>query len=364
MRYLYFCNSAYQLINILNLHWHHDHGFEDMENYSADLMIQNSFDEAENIADTIRREKIFDNVFLINKVISKGRFHFINSVYNIISPSYNLKANYAIDRKEVENRYDVICVPKFSPVIASIWQLNKKADLNLHEDGAGSYFAYFDMEMRSKSYKLFYRLFNQDRDFYNYKKIYINCPEFYIREEKEKTVEIPDFNEENLTQIRNCLLGETKDEESEKDIFWFSQTLKSNSQKESFESDESLIYLEKYRDRVLYFPHPRNPVGVSSFDQPKQKQIWEIRALNIDDIEDKLLISVHSTACLTPKILFDKEPYVILLYKMVINHNWPYYQTMDQVIELFRQSYSEPEKVIIPENFDEYKKAIELFAKH
>ena len=31
MRYLYYCNSAYQLLNVLNLHWHRSHGFEDIE---------------------------------------------------------------------------------------------------------------------------------------------------------------------------------------------------------------------------------------------------------------------------------------------------------------------------------------------
>ena len=53
MRYLYYCNSAYQILTVINLHWHRKHaGFENIDHYEGDLIILNSFEEAEDIAKT------------------------------------------------------------------------------------------------------------------------------------------------------------------------------------------------------------------------------------------------------------------------------------------------------------------------
>lgn len=363
MRFLYFCNSAYQLINTLNLHKHHQSGFEEYSEYSADLIVQNSFDKADRIVETIDRNGIFEHAWLFNKSVNKGNLHILNSLRNIAFPSWNLEKNYGFQIEDLKNRYDAIVVPKFAPVIAAIWQINPNAELFLQEDGAGSYFAYFDMEMRSKSYKVLYKFFNHGRDFYDYKKIYINCPEFYFREDRELIVKIPEFEEDDLKQIADILGAAETEEETGKDIFWFSQKVSDDKSKENFESDEALDYLKQYKERVLYFPHPRFPYGTEGFDQPEKEQIWEIRVLNLENISHDVIISIHSTACLTPKILFDKEPYVILLYKIVIRHDWPYFEMMDRVISAFKSSYIEPSKVMIPETIEEYRRMIDDFVE-
>ena len=360
MRYLYYCNSAYQLINILNLHWHHLNGFEDLKDYSADLMIQNSFDGAEKIVSRIKQEGLFHDVRLINKTVVSGRFHLLKSVMNIVFPMNYLKENYGYEKRDIRNVYDAIVVPKFTPIIAAVWQANRKAELYVHEDGAGSYFAYFDMELRSKSYRMLYKLFNGNKDFYDYHKIYINCPELYTRDDKDLVVKIPKYDEENLKKVRDILTEEKEKEDPKKSIFWFSQVL--GEGKESFMSDDALEYLKNHKEKVIYFPHPRFPEGSDGFDLPKTKQIWEIRTLNLEGIGSDLLISIHSTACLTPKILYDQEPYVMLLYKIVIRHDWPYFERMDEVVRRFKESYRDPDKVFIPETIEEYRDNIDHFA--
>ena len=359
MRYLYYCNSAYQLINILNLHWHHQNGFEDLKDYSADLMIQNSFDGAEKIVARIKKEGIFRDVRLINKTVMSGNLHLLKSVMNVVFPMRYLKENYGYEKKDIRDIYDAIVVPKFTPIIAAIWQVNKKAELYVHEDGAGSYFAYFDMELRSKSYRLLYKLFNGNKDFYDYRKIYINRPDLYMQDDKELAVRIPVYDAQNLERVRLLMTEDEEKEDPDKDIFWFSQVLEKG--KESFMSDDALEYLKKYRDRVLYFPHPRYPVGAEGFDLPETKQIWEIRMLNLEKLGSDLLISIHSTALLTAKILYDKEPYVLFLYKIVIRHDWPYYERMEEVVRRFKASYRDPEKIFIPETIEEYREDIDRF---
>ena len=86
MRYLYYCNSTYQLLNILNLHWHRQNAaFESIDDYHGDLMIQNSFEGAEQIARIIESESAFDSVLLVNKAYNSGVFHIIERAEQVVA---------------------------------------------------------------------------------------------------------------------------------------------------------------------------------------------------------------------------------------------------------------------------------------
>lgn len=364
MKYLYYCNSAYQLLNIMNLHYHRNNGFENIVDYSADLVLRNGFSNVDNIVRILKDNKVFSNIFIVDrKENTTSKLHLINSIKNIIFPLNYLKDNYPIDINLIKNQYDYIVTTKFTPFIAAMWQVNKKAKLHLHEDGAGSYIAYFDLEMRSKSYKMFYKLFNNGKDFYNYEKIYLNNKDIYTRDDKNLVVEIPKFNKDYLKQIKK-MFKEYIYDYGDIDIYWLSQKLDDSKGKESFDAEEEVLYLKKYKDKVLYCPHPRYFLCEHDFKISDIKQIWELQVLDQDNFDDKLIISVHSTACLTPKILFDKQPYVIFLYKLVIKHDWYFFKEMEKVIELFKNSYSDPSKIMIPETLAEYKECIDSYIKN
>ena len=89
MRYLYYCNSTYQLLNILNLHYQRQNlGFENIDNYSADLIITNAFSYAEEIYKAIKKQNVFSRIYLLDKPKDNGGvFHTIISASEIISPS-------------------------------------------------------------------------------------------------------------------------------------------------------------------------------------------------------------------------------------------------------------------------------------
>ncbi len=359
MRYLYYGNSAYQLLNILNLHQHRQKGFENISDYEADLIMQESFDGVKELCDIVRQQGIFQTVRLVGKKDTQGNIPILSSLTDIMFPRHYLSRYFRIE--DTKNRYDVIATPKFMPLIAAIWQCNPKAELHLLEDGAGSYFSYFDLEMRSKSYKWFYKLFNHGKDFYAYRKIYINETDLYFREDKDKVCAIPGFTKEYLSKVQELFKEFQIVYPDRIDIYWLSQNLSSRKGKESFDCEEALNKLEQYPEQVLYCPHPRNPENDTIFLGSDPRQIWELQVLNTKDVEDKLIISVHSTACLTPKILFDKEPYVILLYRMVIRHDWPYYAMMEKVVDAFVGKHRDPEKVMRPETIEEYEECLKRY---
>lgn len=81
---------------------------------------------------------------------------------------------------------------------------------------------------------------------------------------------------------------------------------------------------------------------------------WEIEALNID-IENKTQITIFSGACISPKLLFDEEPTVIFLYKLLpIEQNVLGKALVDFANEL-GESYVDKEKFFVPETFEEFE---------
>ena len=116
MHYLYYCNSAYQLINVLNLHWHRMHAdFEQIPDYSADVIIMKAFYGAEKMASIVRNGNTFGKVYVLEKAEdNSGALHLLKSVSDILIPANYLKNKFGLEAKDLH--YDVMTVPKFSRI--------------------------------------------------------------------------------------------------------------------------------------------------------------------------------------------------------------------------------------------------------
>lgn len=76
-------------------------------------------------------------------------------------------------------------------------------------------------------------------------------------------------------------------------------------------------------------------------------------------MNDYIFVSIISTACLTPKLIYDEEPTVIFLYKIFLNHYiYEEWIETDKVIRRIRSSYKKPERIMIPENIEEYRECL------
>lgn len=72
--------------------------------------------------------------------------------------------------------------------------------------------------------------------------------------------------------------------------------------------------------------------------------------------DDKVLISIISTACLTPKMIFGEEPYVILLYKLFENNDTRW-TCIDNFMKCVQKLYCQ-NKFFIPLNIEELKELL------
>ena len=359
MRYFYYCNSTYQLLNILNLNWHRKYaGFENIDNYKADLYILNSFEGAEKIAEIVRKQDVFDDVFILEKTFNQGKTHLIKTVLDLLSPAYYFKNKHHISKEKLFNRYNVITSPKFSTVVDEMWRLNKKAYLDLVEDGTASYDMVITLKPNSAKIEKM-RSFLKSEDFYNYKHLYLVNTDLYTGSNPERIVQIPPFDKEYLKTIRDDFVSFGK-YENDKKIFWLSQFL--NNKDFNLMVDDVLKSLDDYHEDVLFVQHPRTHLDNKyGFSETDGKQIWELQMLNVEDFNNRLLISTHSTASYTAKMLYDLEPYIILFYKMADDEVTAVNEDFEEFLRRFKNSYRNPDKIMTPETIEEFKDCLKTF---
>ena len=116
-------------------------------------------------------------------------------------------------------------------------------------------------------------------------------------------------------------------------------------------------------NQLGYKLHPRTDVATvpNGVHQLPRELFWE-QYCSRAKLSDKILISVDSSALMTPKIIFDKEPYVIALYRLfedpTINRT--------EIDDLFGklQTLCAPGKVLIPHSTQELKQILQNLSEN
>lgn len=110
-------------------------------------------------------------------------------------------------------------------------------------------------------------------------------------------------------------------------------------------------------------PHPRKldfSDVPDSFDIDQQRDFWEASwMLGIYD-EHTALIGAGSTALLTPKIMFDKEPFVIFTHRLV---NDGFDKNSEESYEDILDRYTNKYRVIAPKTINELEDALDIIGR-
>ena len=359
MRYLYYCNSAYQLVNILNLNWHRKYdNFENINNYESDLIVLNAFNGAKEITELLSKSNDFNNVILVHKTKNSGVFRRISTLLDIIIPNRYLNARGI--NTNLRNTYDYLVVPKVSKVALSIWLLNKNAKIQLFEEGMGTYYGGKHMCYEYNTHQDIYQFLNGGKKFENYEAIYLNDSRLYQDKDIDKVVEIPKYNNKYLEELKN-MFGNVTFKDTGKNIYWIGQYLVGVNTDDNI--NETIVdSLKEYIDDVIFCPHPRIKIDIDeNIKKLESNKIWELSLLNINDIDNKCFLSIYSTAIFSAKLLYDQEPYMILTIKMLKNEDNKHFKTMENIIELFKKTYRNPEKIMMPESKEELKECIKKY---
>lgn len=356
----YFCTSTYQLFSILSLAL--------SKNEKADLFIDPQFKNANEFAQKIEAEHIFEHVYIIdsdriyrehishdsgilNKLqIALTYFH-VDEIAKIITEGDVMYQNiYVSSRAFIPRLYILSCI-------------HRKLDTKVFyfDDGVGSYYgnsaikpSRFDGWIRRILFGKEALNFNQDR--------YLMSPNMYLKINGDVPYQVLNIDRFwNHDEYRGILDR----------VFSLSDDIKLNEAaiileelSDEYFDEKNLDYLnsvynyslERFGEHdLLLKSHPRSQkakrTGFRYFE--KFELPFEILCMK-NAMNKKVLISVGSTGVATPKLITDQEPYVILLYRF-INHEGMTQEPLEHFFVALKNAYDDPSRVMIPSSLEEFK---------
>lgn len=237
---------------------------------------------------------------------------------------------------------------------------NKNIQLFMFEDGS---FAYSYFEHKFSFFKrILLKIFFGKNIMREHVGGYIYKPELYTGKTKKVLIQIPNNTDDNFLSIINkVFFVESNQQLEDYNYFFFDQAFQFDSIILQGKQLLNLIKVKVNKD-IIVKPHPRALQNIYLNNFPTFDSIapFEVYLLK-ENLENKCFISINSTVCLNPKILFNKEPYVILLYKLINFDGIPNFnKNIELIVNKTRNNYVNNEKFFIPENLKELDYALEI----
>ncbi len=363
----YCCDSPFQVFTCIHMELH--------QHTCSDMYILDAFKDAGRIVGELRKRGLFRKVVLIgtervynkNKTVNKRTLKSSLGTFGTYFDVREIVEGY-IEKDAVYDEMYFSC-NQLSFRLARFYFIKKGYPTRfvMYDEGAGSYDGHFE---RVKFTDAFVRriLFgkragNSGLDLYLYQ------PELYFAYEKEKhrLHKICPFDETDKAYLDdyNAIFNSIAVETAGKHIYF--DTLR----EEVVVTEEALVSMQQWYDmiedalgaeNILVKPHPRafrkyphNAEDFAASDCP-----MEINYLSMD-LDDLGLISLLSTAAISPKLIYDKEPRVLILCNVDKN----VYKANEDLLAFYRSVkalYRDPDRFMIPENMEELKECLKVIA--
>lgn len=362
MKILLICGTPFQTFNTLNIVY-------SSKGKSFDICIFDRFNLAREYTEKIRTlPNINKCVFIadynkdyIAGYQLKGFIKNLHSVYVYLHPKKSLK-NFFTDLLEWEyftskDRYDLIMAPTPSFFLQCIEKLNQGASLDYYEDGLGSYLGDFNKESASIERKLFSKIFKVGYNVLPVRTLYVYNPSICKSTVAKTIKQLPIVSISFLNKVG--FLFEKSSYKNTVHYIWFTQITLTGTDK------DTLKILKEISQDVMIRMHPKDRnIGFYKeygFDIDDGSNLWEY-IIGKTDIENTVLISASSTAMMTPKLLYDKEPYIIFTYKLygIIDGVITDVDIIkiDYVIRQIRNLYRKKNRVLVPSSIEELRDMI------
>lgn len=353
------CTTPYQLIGAISITLG--------KKLDADLFVFGMFPNYEIVCENIRKQGVFQNVYAVDctEIGCPGRekaflqMIFAKKVISTFLPKGAVyKSFYSSSRAHPKTLLQYVLL-KRNPSMARV----------IYEDGMGTYSGNSHPLNPTKLKSMAEHVLGWKLDVPENTTIMANIPEL---------VDVPSFlSGLTVKKMPRLQFGDTTGKML-RDVFSVDEDKNINHKAIIFDTlrpnpsclrevdfdvlDESYRYVsDVFLDDVIVKPHPRSKnKGKYDIEQYKYQEIpMEVLYAGMKDLDQRVLITYTSSAVYTPKILFDKEPPVISLHRLIKDGKSSI--IFEPIFEKFKRIYSVQDKVNAPESFDELQSLLESF---
>ncbi len=361
---LFVCSSNYQLLNAIII--------VKENKIDADLIIMRESIWNDCNLDILITEGIFKEIYkwtdllenLSDEKIKKNIHRICVQIKKIITYINKQKIWKSLPNKQ--KQYDKIHISYVDSVTLWIYAYFKRkgATLSLFEDGTYSYGCLSNERTRLR----------RTLEYILYKGYGIDeCTQMYVKHPEKvklgdnKDVRLIRFSQNIDSQIITNIvfpLYRTNIKfisKFKKSVIIFDQNFELNEVKKIQISIARRTADIFGNENVLVKMHPssRNVDYGKSISAVKEKFPFEL-VMAYEDVHKKILISIFSTASMSPKLDYDQEPYVIYTYKLYGNLFSIGDIYLNQIEEL-KNSYTDEQKIAVPNNMDEFIHVLKEF---
>ena len=350
------CSTPFQTFNAINLVINE---FERKE-YKVDLYYRNFDNNSDEILNKIKKARLFDNIYSFDFIYKKNLIKYIMNVfYQIFYPEKYI--NLVLKDKEdlTKKSYDLITVTSGTEFEVAMTRLFPNARTIAYDDGIGSYVG--DI-IHDQCLNWFWLLVRSTKHI-NPECLYINNISFCESKISTKYINLKRYQDCNEIYKRNINQIFSYNKYSlyrSKTIVYLTQPMQefsSNVDALEFELQQVLL---KYSSDTIIRKHPRDSVQANTqITIDKSNLLWEL--ICAKELHEKhVLISVCSTAQMTPKLMFNKEPYLIFTYKIFIKKiNNRDLKVIESIVNKICDLYINKEKVLIPKSISEFQECLQ-----
>lgn len=331
-RNLFICNSVYQIFVAL---WIKQTCVQEVP---ADIIISDHMNDGAKLRNQLLKEDVFEKVYYVE---SLDFAKFKKKVSKKERICLNIAPNYFIKRfVTLEKRYSglyVANVDYFTQLIFdALVHRNRNIELIIFEDGMFTYSRLYEKDyqgtfvpvtnpIKKVLHSCIYRkrtiygnvarmlLFNPQNILWN--------PPFIIQGLPKISCEERDYKE-----LCNRVFGyyDNADSYDKKYIF-----MEESFSAEGCELDDVKVLNEFAKkvgkENIMVKIHPRNPVNRFAnlgYKTNSNTSIpWEVVLMNLEDVEEKILITISSSSVLNPILIFGKKVRVYSIYECVDHEN-------------------------------------------
>ncbi len=346
-RIAFACDTPLQVLNAINLKETH------FAECKSDIFVYNQFGSAKQLVDNLKEANIFESVYLVERYrqYANGIQKFA-TLKRIFFPYITLKKYISSSEKPKKYIYDTVVfsfITTFSITVFGI--ANAKEYLHL-EDGLGTYIGDILNDYTSGLFKKIISI-TKYKNILSPTEVCVYNPEIYAGGIPTKTLE-SDFSESLKKKIESVFGYKPNNIYKERKLVYLSQPMKDMKgyDEENYKGINEI--LRKHKTQLVVRIHPREQTSVyEEFQLDTIKNLWELECIH--QIEDNnILIAAFSTAQLMPKVLTNKEPYIIMVYNLLEKHcNPDTVKELDEFVDKFKRFYQNSQKIFVPETVEE-----------
>lgn len=360
-RFAFYADTPYQLLNCINYVLHDVEGSRG----EGDLYLLYDNEEYPNAVQRLKESNLFRNIYIVSKQKETNwMVRYIRRAWELLFPAVLMK-NCCRSGMAQKDDYDVIVFSTICPLTIAMVDLNKKAKVWMYDDGLGCYVGNWLNHFESYKTHLLYKLFGKGAESVVPERLYVNNLEFCRTTMDVQLIQLPILKDEecSLELLQDVFYNDSRCADLNKKYIFLSQPFDETMPPSSLRKLDLIFdYLqEHYGKDTIVRKHPREKKqDYRGLNIASSRPMWELFCVS-SLREDQALIGFFSTAQLTPKILFAKEPSLIFLYRLVpMKISEEREKEIDNFVQCARQSYRNKEKIHVPRTMQEFVESLRL----